>query len=73
MLAKDSHDTMPAWNWIITNWGTAEWKPIPAWVRQSLGFRSDVGVYSFNIITRKSATYSAEVVAHLNRDRNIKV
>jgi hypothetical protein len=60
---------MSAWEWVLQNWQSPEWKPIPQWVKESLHLHPAVGVCSGMFVTRKSAEGMNEFLARMNRKR----
>jgi hypothetical protein len=54
------------WDWIRQNWYSAQWLPVPEWVKSELKLHPAIGVCGGNFVTKVAATGINEFVQRLN-------
>lgn len=63
--AQDAQHTN-AWNFITSAWHTAEWRPIPQNIRNTLNLPASLGMFSGMLISKPAADGAREFIQRLN-------
>lgn len=58
--------TLDAWQYIVSNWYTSHWIPVPDAVKSALGLDTRLGLYSGMLVSRAGAQGITEFVSRIN-------
>lgn len=61
--------TIQAWQYIVNNWHSPDWQPIPQEVKQILHLDSRLGMSGGMSVTRNGADRIAQFVNDMNKKR----
>jgi hypothetical protein len=64
-------DSIQAWQYIIANWMTPYWQPIPEWVRSVIHFHPQLGMCGGNLVTRAGSNGMILFCNKLNNHKEI--
>lgn len=66
MTAENESTWNSAWQYIFSNWGCVEWRPLPSTIKKTLGLHNSIGLCSSMLITRTGASGLNEFISRIN-------